>query len=542
MSSWGDLFNSRQRLSLITFVEKVRQAHDQMLEEGYDEDYAKAVVSYLAIQLDKIASSSNTLSRWQPNGEKIADVFSRQALPMVWDYPEVNILTGASRSYSELFKDVCSIAEQVSAIGMPSRINQTSSTLLPYQSNLFDAVLTDPPYYDNVPYSYLSDFFYVWLKRSLGHVYPELFSTPLTPKSQEIVAYSHGEGGFEEGKKFFEDMLKKSFQEIHRVLKPDGIAVIVYAHKSTAGWETLINSLLDSGLVMTSAWPIHTEMKTRLRAKESATLASSIYIVARKISRKSTGFYNEVKEDLKRHLDTKLHKLWQEGIGGADFFISAIGSAIEVFGKYERVIDFEGTEIRADRLLEDVRKIATNYAVQRILRDGVVGKISDLTRFYVLWRWNYGNAKVQFDEARKLAQSCGIDLSREWNRGGFIKKEREYIRVLGPHMREESNLKNSQELIDVLHAVLLFWEKGRQPEMVQLLQRSGYGQSDVFYRVSQAISETLPNDSREKKLLDGFLAGRERLQILIKKEAEKISEKETTLPDSLKKMGVIKHD
>lgn len=115
--------------------------------------------------------------------------------------------------------------------------------------------MTDPPYYDNVPYSYLSDFFYVWLKRTIGDLYPELFSTPLTPKKNEIVAYSNGPGGWEDGKAFSEAMLKKAFQEIHRVLKPDGIAVIVYAHKSTEGWETLINSLLDSGLIMTGAWP-----------------------------------------------------------------------------------------------------------------------------------------------------------------------------------------------------------------------------------------------------------------------------------------------
>lgn len=133
-------------------------------------------------------------------------------------------------------------------------------------------------------------------------MYPELFSTPLTPKSKEIVAYTHEGGGFEAGKKYFEDMLKKSFQEIYRILKPNGIAVIVYAHKTTSGWETLINSLLDSGLVITASWPINTEMKARLRAKESAALASSIYIVARKMQRSETGWYNEVKEEIKSHL------------------------------------------------------------------------------------------------------------------------------------------------------------------------------------------------------------------------------------------------
>ncbi|MFQ5589291.1 MAG: hypothetical protein ACE5F7_10675 [Nitrospiria bacterium] len=208
-----------------------------------------------------------------------------------------------------------------------------SSTALEYPADFFDAVLTDPPYYDNVPYSYLSDFFYVWLKRSQGAAYPELFSTPLTPKKNEIVAYSNGPAGFDGGKRFFEDMLKKSFQEINRVLKPNGFATVVYAHKSTEGWETLINSLLDSGLIMTGAWPLNTEMGSRLRASESAALASSIYIIARKMERQPTGFYTQVKEELNQYLAKKLERLWQEGISGSDFFIAAIGSAIEVFGK-----------------------------------------------------------------------------------------------------------------------------------------------------------------------------------------------------------------
>ena len=210
-----------------------------------------------------------------------------------------------------------------------------------------------------------------------------------------------------------------SFQEIYRVLKPNGVAIIVYAHKSTEGWETLINSLLDSGLIMTGAWPLNTERKSRLRSQESAALASSIYIVARKMEREPTGFYNEVKAEMTTHLNAKLHRLWEEGLGGADFFIAAIGSAIEVFGKYEKVMDFEGEIIRADRLLDDVREIATDYAVRQILHNGFAGEISDLTRFYVLWRWEYGEARVDFDEARKLAQSCGVDLAQEWDGKGF---------------------------------------------------------------------------------------------------------------------------
>ncbi len=515
MLKWGDLFNSRQKLALITFAEKVRQSHGKMLAEGYDPEYAKAVVSYLALITSRCSDFESTLARWFNHVENTGNTFARQALPMTWDYFELNLFSPSSQgTYKSMFSQVSkTLKDTLLAYSSESaNVAQANATALSYEENFFDAVMTDPPYYDNVPYSYLSDFFYVWLKRMLGNGYPELFSTPLVPKKNEIVAYSHGEGGFDEGKQFFEDMLKQSFREIHRVLKPDGIAVIVYAHKSTEGWETLINSLLDSGLIMTGAWPLKTEMAGRMRAQESATLSSSIYIVARKMTRQPTGFYHQVREALKEHMDKKLERLWQEGIGGADFFIAAIGSAIEVFGKYEQVMDYEGNAVRADRMLEDVRKIATEYAVRQILHNGLAGEISDLTRFYVLYRWNYGSAKILFDEAQKLARSCGIDIAREWSGGGFIRKEKEFIRVLGPEDRDPDDIKRIEELIDVLHRCLRLWEKGKRNDFVALLQESGFGKSEAFFRVGQAISETLPNESKEKKLLDGFLAGRERLR------------------------------
>jgi adenine-specific DNA methylase len=395
-------------------------------------------------------------------------------------------------------------------------VTQFSATSLPYPNNYFDAVFTDPPYYDNVPYSYLSDFFYVWLKRTIGDLYPELFSTPLTPKTKEIVAYTNNRT-WGEAKTYFEENLKISFQEIYRVLKEDGIATIVYTHKSTSGWETLINSLLDSVIVITASWPVHTERTTRLRARESAALASSIYFVARKTKREETGWYNEVKEEIKKHIYQKLERLWQEGISGADYFISAIGSSIEIFGKYKKVIDYEGNVIRADKLLDFVREIVTDYAVRQILHNGIAGELSLLTRFYLLWRWTYQETKVHFDDARKLAQSTGIDLTKEWNKR-FIIKEKEFIRVLGPHERDLKELTDSNELIDILHEALILWKEGKREDMKKTLLQSSFGNKDFFYRVAQAISETLSTESKEKKLLDGFLSGKERLLIEIKEE------------------------
>ncbi|MEJ5166814.1 MAG: DUF1156 domain-containing protein [Thermoanaerobaculia bacterium] len=537
---WGDLFNPRQKLSLLVFADTVRRAYWRMRELGYSEDFAKGVTVYLGLTFDMLAAFNNSLARWENTSEAIKQLFSRQALPMIWDYIELNPFSEATGSfttgqeyYLKVLQHICqlpnpgstnsaiptstnsvnctSVNSATMASAGSATVTQASATQLPYPDNYFDAVLTDPPYYDNVPYSYLSDFFYVWLKRTVGYLFPELFATPLTPKSGEIVAYTQKEGGLEAGKKFFEEQLALSFKEMYRILKPSGIAVIVYAHKSTAGWETVINALLDSGLVVNASWPVNTEMQSRLRAKESAALASSIYIVARKMERKDIGFYPEVKEELKKYMNEKLDRLWDEGIGGADFFISAIGAGIEVFGKYKKVMDYSGNTIRADSMLEDIRRIATDYAVHKILHNGFGQEISELTRFYVLYRWEYGEAKVHFDEARKLATSVGLDLTDYWDKPSCIKKEKEFIKVLGPQERKIEELERSKELIDVLHNVLILWERGRHNDLINVLKEKGYGISDAFYRVGQAISETLPNESKEKKLLEGFLLGRDKI-------------------------------
>lgn len=514
-SKWGDLFSSRQKLTLITFADAVRRAHAKMAEEGSNADFARAVATYLAFGVDRLADFGSKLCVLNPTGGRgVVHTFGRHALPMVFDYAESNPFNPRAAGWpTACKKNEKWIERAVQSSSHPASVNQANAVQLNFPDAEFDAVMTDPPYYDNVPYSYISDYFYVWLKRTLGSLYPDLFATPLAPKSDEIVAYDLPSGGHEAGTQFFEESLRNAFQEIHRVLKPQGFAGIVYAHKSTAGWETLIDALLDSNLVTTGAWPINTEMRGRLLAQDTASLASSIYVVARKTEREPTGYYNEVRESLRQHMDKRLEQLWAEGIGGADFFIAAIGSAIEVFGKYEQVIDYEGNVVRADRLLEDVRTLATDFAVGSILHNGFAGEASELTRFYVLWRWEFGEARTSFDEARKLAQSCGLDLAHEWNRAGsFVRKEREYVRILGPHGRDLKDLAESQELIDALHLALRLWEKSQRTEIVQVLAASGFGQQEAFYRVAQAVSETLAKESKEKRLLDGFLAGRERVR------------------------------
>jgi len=538
LTKWSDLFNARQKLALITFIEKLKKAHKLMLKKGYEVDYAKAIITYLALVISKLSTTSNNICRWN-NGSFAGKPDQFGALEMKYDYPENNPFSGVTGSYLNCLNSILSVKNNFIENNNVIKISQSSAQSLKYPDNYFDAIFTDPPYYDNVPYATISDFFYIWLKRSLGDLYQNMFITSLTPKINEAIEDLSLLRGMkkEEARlivndiktsEYFNKTMLQCFREFYRVLKPNGIAIIVYAHKSADGWETLINSLLDSGLIVTASWPLATERKGRQRAQESAALTSSIYIVARKIIKKRTTFYPEVKKQLKSYLNEKLERLWQEGISGADFFIAAIGAGIEVFGEYEKILDYEGNLIKADKFLEEIRKISTDFAVKQILNEAFTSKISSMTRFYVLWRWNYQEAKVHFDEARKLAQSIGINLELEWNKG-FIRKEREFIRVIGPKDRKLKEFKESNELIDILHKVLLLWERGDKENILKTLEASGYGDDEIFYRVAQAISQTLPNESKEKKLLDGFLSGKEKI-----KEQIKISRPEKKLEEWMK--------
>lgn len=532
IKKFEDFFNSRQKLALMTFGEKIKEAYKEILKVETEKNYTKTLITYLAFIFDRLASFSTILCRWKSGTEQNIPVFSgRNSIPIVFDYFEVNTTGKISTGWLNCQTTVLESFKNLENNLFPAYVSQNSATNLDYSDNYFDAVFTDPPYYDNINYAELSDFFYVWLKRIIGDLYPELFSTPIISKSKEIVANPIRHGGQKSAKIFFEENLKKAFQEIHRVLKPNGIATIVYTHRSTSGWETLINSLLDSGFIVTSSWPIDTEMKSRLTAKESAALASSIYIIARKIPKRGKGWFKEVKEEIKKHLNERLERLWQEGISGADFLIAGIGSAIEIFGKYEKVLDYEGNVIRADKLLEFVRDVVTDYAVRQILHNGIAGELSPLAKFYILWRWTYKDAKAPFDDARKLAQSSGLDISREWNKG-FVKKDKEFIKVLGPQDRSFKDEKIPKELIDTLHHAVNLWKEGKRKQMNKILQESGWGTKDSLYRVAQAISSTMPQESKEKKLLDGFLSGKKQilsevskgkqkqLDLFIKKESE----------------------
>ena len=532
MTKWYQLFNSRQLLTLMTFVKKIRDMYIN-LEKISSKEYAKAIALYLSFVLDRQTNFCCSLTR-RDSSEHIWAAFDKQRLQMVWCYIETNPLITWNVNYLTKLIQHCSQLRMFPYI--KESIACGTATDLPYPSDYFDAVITDPPYYDNVPYSDCSDFFYVWLKRMLDNLYPELFATPLTPKSQEIIQEpSRHSGNSEKAKKFFEEMLTQAFREIYRVLKPNGISIIIFAHKSTEAWETVINSLLNSEMILTSSWPIHTERKTRAVALQTASLASSIYMVCRKRTKEETSYFNDIKPQIDQRIKEKLTQFWNEGIGGSDFFISAIGPAVEVFGRYSKVLRLSGEEVSVKELLEYVRKVVSEFALERILKRAELGGVDNDTRFYLLWRWIYNSAKVHFDDARKLAQAVGIELTEHWDRGGFIKKEKEFISVLGPKEREKDEVfmkglkevpfdneptlfplemqtvkvSKSLSMIDTLHHCLILWEKGQKKRIKELLEQSAFAKSEVFWQTAQAISEVLPKGNKEKQLLQGFLYGKD---------------------------------
>ena len=510
MPAWGDLFNARQKLALITFADAVRRAHARMLEEGAEGEFAKAVATYLALFMSRMVDYMSNLCLHDNVQERVVHVFGRQALPMVWDYSELNPLSEAVGSWVSMCeRRGLAVLERLASANMrPGMVSHGSATALPWPDDAFDAILTDPPYYDNVRYSYLSDFFYVWLKRTVGDLYPDLLATPLTPKAQEIVAYTQEGGGMEEAKRRFEAQFTVACREMARVLKPEGIAVIVFAHKTTAAWEAAITALLEAGLYLTASWPIHTEMQARLNAQETAALASSIYMVCRKRVAQEVGEYGPVREAVARRVRERLAQFWEEGIRGGDFFMSAIGPAVEAFGRYARVEKLSGEVVSVAEWLEYVHRLVAEFALERVLQSPDLGGVDQDTRFYLLWRWTYNHARVPFDEANKLARAVGAEISDLWSRGGFVQKDQEYVRALGPRERLRDGRFFERErydtLVDALHKACLLWERGERQALSAHLALNRGGE-DVFWRVAQSIADVLPPGDKEKQLLQGLL-------------------------------------
>lgn len=518
IDQWNKLFNERQLVTLAVFTIKVREVYNQIYTTTNDKDFAIAISSCLTLVLGRLADYNSSICMWVNSGEFIAHTFGRQALPMVWDYVELNPLSGSSGDWMGAIGWVTRVLENCSNTGnLPAQLLQGNAVHLPYLADTLNAVITDPPYYNAVPYADLSDFFYVWFRRALDQAYPDLFVTPLTPKSAEITEMAGWDSRryAYKDKAFYERKMTEAFQEANRVIQPNGVFTVVFAHTSTSAWETLINSLLQAEFIVTASWPLHTERPGRLRANNSAALASSIFIVCRNRVAETDGIYDDVRPRMKARIKERLDYFWKQGIRGADFFISAIGPAVEVFGQYKTVRKLSGDIVTVAELLDIVQQEVADYALSQVMNGGsAFGPFDAPTRFYIMYRWSYGKNKIEFDDGMRLAMALGAEVDLLMHVSSVLKKSGSSVNLLGPYDREDNEKLGEPgrdrmvaPLIDMVHRAALLWRAGKRDELAQYVSTNVGSRVEALRAVAQALVNVLPDGDREKQLYEGFLQG-----------------------------------
>ena len=513
IDTFRGLFNDRQLYVLGSLCEAVRAAHDQMLDEGMQPERAVAIATYLGLCVDRIADYDSSFTSWVPGGEFHAHTFPRQAIAMVWDYVEIDPLQDISGSWKgavrwiELAIRRCAVSST-----SPARVQRGDAQSLPFQDNTFDAVIVDPPYYDAIQYGDLSDFFYVWLKRSIGYLHPSVFGTPLTPKQQEVIEsradrkspeyISHDE---------FERRLQRALGEMARVVKNDGMVAIVFAHTDVEAWERLLRALRSANLVVTTSWPMRSEREARSTAQISAVLSSSVVLVCRPHHTEQQGFFDNVVRALEDRIAERLDAFEAMGLVGADYFVSAIGPAFEVFAQYSSIVKLSGEEIDVPELMVLARQAVARHAMRRLLGPESLAVLDPESLFYLTWRWAYLAASIPADEAYKLEKAFDVDLGHLCRPRGFARRSGSNFTLLGPQDRKGLKLSTSPALIDVLHLACQLWDAGRRRELEEVLGATGLGVEPGFWAMARALAEILPDGDRERTMLLGLTGNRDAL-------------------------------
>jgi putative DNA methylase len=530
LTTVGSLFTARQQLTLLTLCSLVREAHAEMVAGGMDEDRARATATYLGMAIDRVADRGSSLCYWDNSAEKTASTYARQALPMVWDFSETNPFGPSSGNFASAVEAVAKVVRHCAEAGLPAVVVRGSATD-PVQGGPFDAVITDPPYYDNISYADLSDFFYAWLQRSIGHLYPEHLAGPLTPKKKEAVAAPYRHGGSDAlAREAYDDMMAETFARRREELKPGAPLVVVYAHKTYAGWATLINALRRSGFIVSEAWPLDTEMPTRVKSHGTASLASSIFLVARRREKGGSGDWaSDVYPMLKEIVAERVRDLPERGVSGDDLVIAAIGAGLRAYTAYDKVEMPNGDELPPERYLEEVQREVIETVLSDVFglaRSGIQA-VDTATQFYVMGRFEFGDAYAEFDKANTLGRGVGVEMSgaRSLLRGraallqqekGKVKfrdfEQRGGVDGLGEPDEEDPS---PRPLIDVLHR-LLWLSQHHTVDVRDFLRRS---QVDVgrLRTVAQALSgealakKGLGTSGREQSAIASLLGSWKRL-------------------------------
>jgi len=371
----------------------------------------------------------NKGTKWKIDVPTVNNSFGRFALPITWDFAEANVVGDRAGSYFLCVERVASGVDTLDRWALKyndTTINRGSAMGIDGE---FDAIVTDPPYYDAIPYSDIMDFFYVWLRRCLFGMSPEMdaaFAGRLGPKwdheagDGELIDDSSRFGGDKAAsKKNFEDGMAAVFRRCHAALKPSGILVIVFANKNPDAWETLVGALIRAGFVVDGSLPIQTEQSSRMRAISSAALSSSVWLVCRK--RPSTarpGFAVPVLTEMREKIRTQMHRFWDAGIRGPDFVWAATGPALEAYSRHpvvrrETSATGQPETLPVAEFLREVRRLVVEFAVGRVLHPADAdredaGGLDDITTYYVLHRDSFGMAEAPIGACILYAMSCGL--------------------------------------------------------------------------------------------------------------------------------------
>ena len=514
---WSDIFTVRQLLALMTFVKWTYAAQRKMQKMGYSSEWSQAISGYVACVFDRMLDFSSTLISWISSVEAIGNTFKRYALPVTWDFSEGAIPNNVCGGYQLCLDKILSSMETISnahTVQTPSCVILRQSASHPINIEA-EAVITDPPYYDAIPYADLSDFFYVWLRRMVGNQFSDILSEPLTPKISELVQHIGRFGkNRAEAKKFYEKGVSESFQSAYQILSNDGRMVVVFAHKDPEAWETLVKAMIESGLVVTTSWPIDTERGARTRAHRSAALGTSLWLVCRKRSPNArAGHYGKVKKEMQERITERLRYFWDAGIQGPDFVWAAIGPALESYSSYNEVRRMDGRAFTIAEFLTEVRRIVTDFALGQILHGASTEALDEWTRYYLMHMNHFGTGDAPVGECILLAQGYGLSLDDLTEaRIGILKKASSgsALRLLGHTDRDsdrigEPHTSGGLPVIDMLHRIMNLWKAGDQTLISAYLTEHGLRENDLFKFVVQALIEMNPQGSDERALLEAII-------------------------------------
>lgn len=436
MTTWGDLFTDRQLVALTTFSDLVPEAITRIradaIAAGMPDDgrgldaggegataYAEAVGVYLGIALSRLTDICNALCRWENTKTQVRNLFGRQAIPMMWDFAENNVFAGVAGDYAT------SLGNMVKALlEMPAscRGEVEQSDAQSQQVSSSKVISTDPPYYDNIGYADLSDFFYVWLRRTLRPIFPGLYATVAVPKAEELVATPYRHGGKEKAEAFFMDGMTAAMHNLAQQAHPGFPVTIYYAFKQSdtkegagthsTGWETFLEAVLRAGFALTGTWPMRTELSNRMIGSGTNALASSIVLVCRKreaaaesISRRD--FQRQLREEMPEALETMIGgESGQSPIAPVDLAQAAIGPGMAIYSQYEAVLNQDGSRMSVHDALILINRAITEY----LSPDS--GNFDAETQFCSSWFEQYGWAAGQFGEADTLSRAKGTSVDR----------------------------------------------------------------------------------------------------------------------------------